>query len=350
MKEGTIPSPSEPAAHNSDLTIVPYEDDDEDSVIALLRTSLKGGTEDKWTHDFFRWKHLKNPFGRSYMTIARSGDHVVGFRAFLRWSFVAGGRRFRAVRAVDTATHPDHQRRGIFRSLTLRALSDLRGEIDFVFNTPNTNSAPGYLKMGWVEVGRLRFGVQTRHPMRVAHHFLKRNSSQNHEKEQPVDARVLDESHTQAERLRNLMEVRSDTACLTTERSLAFIDWRYRQIPWTDYHTVSCERNGVVEGMAIFRMRERFGLRETRICEFFSENDSDVTTWLLREVGKVSKADHVIVHHPSCKEPKMFHPRRKLIPVPKGILLTAHPLGEDLVPDPSALDSWNLSLGDIELF
>ena len=27
--------------------------------------------------------------------------------------------------------------------------------VDVVFNTPNTQSRPGYLKMGWIDVGRL---------------------------------------------------------------------------------------------------------------------------------------------------------------------------------------------------
>ena len=67
----------------------------------------------------------------------------------------AGRSTLRAVRAVDTATHPDHQGRGLFTALTLHALEACRAEgVAFVFNTPNDVSRPGYLKMGWREVGR----------------------------------------------------------------------------------------------------------------------------------------------------------------------------------------------------
>ena len=69
--------------------------------------------------------------------------------------FRRGGSTLHAVRAVDTATHPDHQGRGLFTALTMHALEACRAEgVAFVFNTPNAQSRPGYLKMGWREVGR----------------------------------------------------------------------------------------------------------------------------------------------------------------------------------------------------
>ncbi|RMH80149.1 MAG: GNAT family N-acetyltransferase, partial [Actinomyces sp.] len=135
---------------------------------------------------FFRWKHLDNPAGPSPLWVAVAGDRVVGFRAMLRWRFVgpgsdggeptAPGRPAReqaapatgvvtAVRAVDTATDPDHRRRGIFRSLTLTAVEELTAEgAAFVFNTPNASSRAGYLTMGWVDAGRLGARIRVAGP------------------------------------------------------------------------------------------------------------------------------------------------------------------------------------------
>ncbi len=59
------------------------------------------------------------------------------------------------MRAVDTATDPDFQGAGIFRRLTLHALDALPAlGVEFVFNTPNDKSLPGYLKIGWKVIGR----------------------------------------------------------------------------------------------------------------------------------------------------------------------------------------------------
>src|SRR5262249_8542580 len=114
---------------------------------------------------FFHWKHVENPFGASPTWVALDGARVVGFRTFLRWCFdTSVGTPVVAVRAVDTATDPAYQGRGIFTRLTLGALDELREEgIALIFNTPNASSLPGYVKMGWSLVGRLSAAVMPTH-------------------------------------------------------------------------------------------------------------------------------------------------------------------------------------------
>ncbi len=71
------------------------------------------------------------------------------------------GEVLRAVRAVDTATDPDYQGQGLFTALTMHGLDEVRADgVDFVFNTPNDQSRPGYLKMGWQTVGELPVAVR----------------------------------------------------------------------------------------------------------------------------------------------------------------------------------------------
>ncbi|HXF74029.1 MAG TPA: GNAT family N-acetyltransferase, partial [Actinomycetota bacterium] len=149
------------------LATRPFRDEDEEQVLALLLASLGPGPAGERSPAFFRWKHLANPFGTSFLLVAEAGGRIIGLRAFLRWRFELDGREVRAVRAVDTATHPDHQGRGIFRRLTLEALDALRGEADLVFNTPNGKSLPGYLKMGWRVVGRVPVSLRVRRPLRL---------------------------------------------------------------------------------------------------------------------------------------------------------------------------------------
>ena len=128
---------------------------DREAIVALLGASLGWGDDDRY-RALYAWKHETNPFGPSPAWVVDDGGDVVAVRLFMRWEFCRGGRRLRAVRAVDTATHPSHQGKGLFTALTLHALEACRADgVDFVFNTPNEQSRPGYLKMGWREVGRL---------------------------------------------------------------------------------------------------------------------------------------------------------------------------------------------------
>ena len=135
--------------------------DDRADILSLLRRSLGGDGDDERFAQLFSWKHDRNPFGPSPMWVATDRGQIVAFRTFMRWEFVRGGEVLHAVRAVDTATDPDYQGRGLFRTLTMHALEEVRAEgVDFVFNTPNSQSRPGYLKMGWREVGRLPAAVR----------------------------------------------------------------------------------------------------------------------------------------------------------------------------------------------
>ena len=121
----------------------PFAADDLPRVLDLLEASLGGGPAGRRQPELFRWKHLENPFGPSFMLVAEHEGRLVGLRAFMRWRFTALGDRLEAARAVDTATHPDYQGMGIFTRLTLALLEVIDGHVDLVFNTPNAKSGPG---------------------------------------------------------------------------------------------------------------------------------------------------------------------------------------------------------------
>jgi len=152
------PKRERPAA----LDMRPATADDREAVLALMQRTL-GWDSDPRFAELFSWKHERNVFGPSPAWVATDGDRVVAVRLFMRWQFQRGSDVMRAVRAVDTATDPDYQGRGLFTALTLQGLEELRAEgVHLVFNTPNDQSRPGYLKMGWREVGRLPAAVRPR--------------------------------------------------------------------------------------------------------------------------------------------------------------------------------------------
>ncbi len=139
-------------------------DADRSSVLDLLGTSL-GWADDERSSELFVWKHVDNPFGPSPGWVAVADGEIVGVRLFMRWRFRRGTTTVSAVRAVDTATHPDHRGRGLFTALTTAAVQSCRDEgVDLVFNTPNDQSRPGYLAMGWRVIGRLPLAVRPTSP------------------------------------------------------------------------------------------------------------------------------------------------------------------------------------------
>lgn len=329
------------------IELRPYEDGDEPAVLSLLDASLGGGPAGARPAELFRWKHFENPFGRSYMLVAEAERRIVGLRAFMRWRFAAGGRTLHTVRAVDTATHPDVQGRGVFSLLTRRALEDLRDEVDLVFNTPNEKSLPGYLKMGWQVVGRMPIHVRVRRPLRFARHARSwktevRPSSTLLTSDAKSAGKALDDPGVE-----ELLRARERYPGISTERTHEYLRWRYGDAPLLDYRAAL----EPARSLAIFRVRPRGALVEATVSELIARpGDAAAARRALARVARVSSADHVTCSFPSGSTAMSAARRSAFLRVPGGLVFVANPLGHALDPDPLDRSAWALSGGDLEVF
>jgi GNAT superfamily N-acetyltransferase len=335
----------------------PATDGDQPAVLALLQASL-GWVPDDAYERFFVWKHRRSPFGPSPAWVATDpadGDRVVGFRTFMRWEFTRDGAPVRAVRAVDTATHPDYQGRGVFTALTRAALDDLRADgVAFVFNTPNDKSRPGYLKMGWQLVGRLPVAARPRSPASLVRVARARTAADKWSAETDAGvpaAEALGDREAVARWLKS-----ADTAptaatpgVLRTRRTPEYLAWRYgfeplryRALPvgaGTDTEAGGGDRDGLV----IFRLRRRGQALEAAVCEELFPPDARLRQRALREVVRTTGADHAVLIGDA-------RPTHGILPVPgQGPTLVWRAVADDESAFPGP-DRWSLSLGDVELF
>jgi GNAT superfamily N-acetyltransferase len=339
-----------PSTH-ADVRVRPYRDEDEPDVVALLSATLGGGPGGGRSPEFFRWKHLENPFGRSLLLLGEADGRVVGLRAFMRWRFQAGSRAVRAVRAVDTATHPEYQGRGVFSRLTTVALDELVGQADLVFNTPNEKSLPGYLKLGWQAVGDVSVSVRVRRPVRFARGFRAAKSEMVGPRP-TVKAEPAADILADGERVEALLAAaRPEGDRLRTPRDLRYLRWRYGSAPLLDYRGIREERNGRLLGLALFRLGPRGKLWETRVSEvIFAPESPGTARRLLARVARAAAVDHLTCSFPGGTTAAGAARRAGFIRAPRGMTLVVNPLRQGLVPDPSDLRSWALSLGDLEVF
>ena len=325
---------------SSSLVVRPFEEGDRDAVDALLAAAMRREAEDDRFRQLLRWKHEDNPFGRSPAWVAVDRGAVVGYRAFLRWRFEGQGRTWNAVRAVDTATDPRHQGRGIFRLLTLRGLEELTAAgVDFVFNTPNDQSRPGYLAMGWRLVGRLMPWVR---PARLASlPALARSREPAAHWGEPCHAGVSaaeafsDDAATAA----LLESCRRDDTRLRTERTAAYLRWRYDH-ELLGYRVLTLGAD-LAQGACCLRVRRRGSTLEATACDLLVPgNDHRARRALLAEAVRQTGADYALVLGAGAAD--------GAVPIPNA--------GPTLVwrdvcsPDFPPLDRWDLTMGDIELF
>jgi GNAT superfamily N-acetyltransferase len=335
-----------------DIDLRRYRTEDERLVLETLSASLGGGPAGERPPEFFRWKHFANPFGDSYMLVAESEDgRIAGLRAFMRWRWEAGGRSFAAVRAVDTATHPDFQGKGVFSKLTLRALEELREEgVHFVFNTPNSASLPGYLKMGWKIVGQLPVVIRVRRPVRFLGRF--RSDAKDPGPDPAVDAPTAGEVLSNDAGLADLLSVAAEPdQRFRTPRDVGYLRWRYGNAPLLDYRALADREGGTLNGVAIFRVRPRGALWETTISELIVRGDDQAAARrLLRRIRGAARVDHLACHFPSGSTSAGAARRSGYVRAPRGMTFVVNPLRGKLTPNPVEQASWALSVGDLEVF
>ena len=127
-----------------------------DSVLKLLNITFK---TQSYTKEYWHWKYQMNPFGDSvgWIAVDNKTKNVIGVRILWKWLMQYNKKLVNCYQAVDTATHPLYQRKGVFSALIKEAIDYITINKFLIFNFPNRNSLPGYLKFGWIKLA----GVST---------------------------------------------------------------------------------------------------------------------------------------------------------------------------------------------
>lgn len=313
-----------------DIEIRSFEERDLPAVLDVMRAALGEPPGLGRTPELFAWKHFENPFGRSLMLVAEADGVIAGFRAFMRWQLeVPGGGILHCVRAVDTATHPQFQRRGIFRRLTLAGIELAEADgVDLIFNTPNEKSGAGYLTMGWHRVGPI--GVMAR-PGRGLVGFGDRSwpDPGTSSAATVIEAGGLD------------ILGPGHAAGLHTVRSREYYRWRFGAHP-TGVYVAAARQDGVAVG----RLNTRNGRRELVISELGGAGASRAARTLIRRFTP----DYTVAWFSAGTNERRLARRMGLAPVPRvsALTLVARPL-RPLPLNVSLPMAWDLGLGDLEL-
>lgn len=326
------------------MDIYSATDQDITPIVDLLKISLGEGLMPKsignWT-----WKHVNNPFGRSPVLVCVADGRIVGVRAFMRWQWRHQGRIVKTVRAVDTATHPEYQGKGIFKKLTLQLVDQCKADGDhFVFNTPNGQSRPGYLKMGWQVTGRLPV-ILGFHPVSK----IRRRLFDGEKQDGPDDIKhVL--NHVSLPELIS-SQIISDNS-MTTNVTMDFLKWRYMDVPVANYSSVAQFQSGKLTAIVIYRVKRTKRFVEFRVCDTLISKACDFA-----ELGSkltrcfVSSNAHVMTLAGTAPVPFwQLLGTFRTSPVRLGPVVTIRILNGSDLPDTNDFSTWRPGIGDLELF
>ena len=128
--------------------------------------------------------------------------------------------------------------------------------------------------------------------------------------------------------------------------------WRYGRHPTIPYWSVVIEHDGRLQGAVIFRTNTRYSLKEVVLCELLTARpDGRLASALLDQIKACVRADYLVTYFPRGSFHRQALEGWGFRTVPKqGIDFTVRALDSDLPKDPRRFDSWDLTLGDLELF
>ena len=318
------------------FTIREAQEQDIPAIVGLLKQSL-GEVSSIKTEAYWRWKHVDNPFGPSPVFLALDGQQLVGVRAMMQWQWQAGTTVYKSLRAVDTATHPQYQGKGIFRCLTEAMIE--RAEADnypFIFNTPNNKSLPGYLKMGWKFFSNAPVYVK---PV-VGFNF---NAAKNWAfYQQTLTSLDADD----------LLFGGLYSHLLHTPKTGAYLNWRYRQCPFKDYGLVSGFIYGLPFGI-LMKRKKRGRFYELRICDYWL-SDEACFSLLVDAATKAARATGCLFLSICLSGPQKQNSFQKMGFVSikkKSPVITMRAIQElSVLTILQKPDQWHFHSGDLELF
>lgn len=313
----------------AEFEIRPARDEDVPPILEVLTAALGETPLLRRTPELWSWKHEINPFGRSIVLLAWAGDRIAGVRALMRWTLTTpDGREISCARPVDTATHPDFERRGVFRTLTNEAVLQAREQgVELIFNTPNPRSGAGYLSMGWKEVG-------------VIGGLLRPRIGKAIRADQATVPTLADLAPGIPGFEPVTIEDRAPIG-LRTPRTGAYLEWRFGSHPTVGYGSVA---DG--EGFGVVRSGTRRGRTELVLSDLLGGAGSGA----VRRAAASHHASYLAGWFSPGSPERGAAQRGGMIPVPglKALTLVALPLAR-LEIDPLDLRSWDIATSDLEL-
>ena len=308
-------------------------DADIPEILQVLKASL-GETSSKKSEEVWRYKHIDNPFGRSLVLLAIEGSKIIGVRAFMRWKWQRAGEVLSAFRAVDTATHPKHQGKGVFKKLTLKALEIAKQNGDhFVFNTPNEQSKPGYLKMGWEEVAKIKVRIKPINPIYWRYSKVTDQFTKDIECTEISFQNLTEEMNAQLK----------SSGKFFTPKTPEYLKWRYENNALQDY-IIKATENIYIAGY----VKPHSKFRELRIVEAITVSAVSFKSINITINDLAKEFGVQIVSFAPSENLKFYNSFSGKF----GPVLTVREINliENQKKGLLNLNNWTYSLGDLELF
>ena len=255
----------------------------------------------------FAWMYRQSGDGRLLATAAFAGDQMAAFYGIVPVRMRVDGRDVMGAQSLDSMTHPDFQRRGLFAKLGLLAYRETCKDVPVVFGFPNESALPPRAaKLGWVMLRPVpRFGLLLRDPplpgklrspalaplVDAAMSGLRWRTRVSEwgafALAKGRGLRIQAEAGIPADVDTLWQDVRDDYRVSVT-RDQAYLTWRYDQHPTAKYTVFSVRQGTRLRGLLVLRLPTGAG-RDVTAVEWLAPRDLDVQLQLAEKLASVTR-------------------------------------------------------------
>ncbi|MFT3978950.1 MAG: GNAT family N-acetyltransferase [Ferruginibacter sp.] len=254
------------------------------------------------------WLHQKNIPGTNSIFYAMNGDDVAAIYTALPVKFHLNGQKSNALQSIDTITDINHRGKGLFPKLAKQLYADATNEgFSLVYGFPNENSAPGFFnKLGWTSFGEAPFIIK---PLSISYFFKKilnrkavpDSTEENYRIDLPGRKQLSGGDYIESfpsftPDYDDLWNKISTNIKVCVDRGMSYMNWRYVEKPDSSYTRLGYYRNGILQGVIVFTIKNKHQGRVAYIMELIYDGaDGKIGKALLKYAHKICRTNRTDV-------------------------------------------------------
>jgi hypothetical protein len=317
---------------------------------------------------FLEWEYFSNPAGKALITIASDKQGIIASQyALIPVEFIVDGKVITGSLSLNTLTGTAFRGLGLFQKTAGETYARCAAAgIFFTIGVPNKSSFRGFTKrLNFTHAGDLTFLVKPLRPLEILRSVVV-NNQEKKGKDIPVrmnefkkDSRVSPFDPQPDQALYDVFRERwKNTSPISTNRTTAYLHWRYSSNPLRNYHMFKEVENGEMHALAVVRVLNVYGMRTCVLMEFCCLGDGKGRALLTALAGAMRNNDIDIMACTAAAKKNEYQQLKKsgYYPVPEFLLPQRLPFiarvhrefdGSQRLTD---LNNWHFAFGDFDIF
>lgn len=199
--------------------------------------------------NYFNWKYVHNPAGEAIAFEAIHNGKVAAFYGMIPEKYNLNGKEVIVYQSMDTMTHPDYQKRGLFTTLAKMCFNYIhkRNPSTFFIGIPGSNSMYGFVnKLDWKNIHNSSYLFLNKFVFKSCNFYRKK------------DSKIEFKEISDFEMLKNekLDYTLSDSRLIQPIISDDVINWKIFKHPYKNLHLISISLSGQKIGYCIYSLDE----------------------------------------------------------------------------------------------